>query len=187
MNADSAARPDLTADLAEAEFVRWYWLKDELASFARQLGIRATGGKEILAARIAAALAGREFVEPAAPSRVGGAQLSGELSAATVIPIGQRSSQVVRAWMAQQIGAGFHFDAAMRGFFASSDGTKTMQDAVEHWHATRSGDPKSIDGQFEYNRFTRAWYAAYPEGSREELLAAWRDYHSRPIEERGRA
>ena len=186
MTDDDSARPELAPGLSEAEFVRWYWLKDELAAFARQLGIRATGGKEILAARIAAALAGREFVEPAAPSRAGGAQLSGVLSAATVIPMGQRSSQVVRAWMAQQIGPGFHFDAAMREFFATSDGTKTMQDAIDHWHATHGSDSKSIDGQFEYNRFTRAWHEAHPEGSREELLAAWRDYRSRPIDKRGR-
>ena len=116
----------------------------------------------------------------------GGSQLSGLLSAATVIPVGQRSSQVVRAWMAQQIGPGFHFDAAMREFFATSDGTKTMQDAIDHWHSTHGSDSKSIDGQFEYNRFTRAWHEAHPEGSREELLAAWRDYRSRPIDKRGR-
>lgn len=187
MNADSAARPDLTADLGEAEFVRWYWSKDELASFARQLGIRATGGKEVLTARIAATLAGREFVEPVAQSRVAEAQLSGVLSAATVIPVGQRSSQVVRGWMVEQIGVGFHFDAAMRGFFAASDGTKTMQDAVEHWHATRGDGAKTIDQQFEYNCFTRAWHESHAAGSREELLAAWRDYRRRPIDERGRA
>lgn len=187
MTDDDSARPELAPGLSEAEFVRWYWLKDELVTFARRLGIRATGSKEALAARIAAALAGREFAEPAAPRRAATAQLTGALSSATVIPVGQRSSQVVRAWMAEQIGPGFHFDAEMRAFFSQADGTKTMQDAVNHWHETRGGGPKVIDRQFEYNRFTRAWHEAHPDGSREDLLEAWRQYRRRPIDERGRA
>ncbi len=187
MTVGNSARPELAADLSVAEFTRWYWLKDELAGFARQLGVRATGSKEVLAARIAAALAGREFIEPVALRRASGAQLTGMLSAATVVPAGQCSSQVVRAWMVEQIGPGFHFDAEMRAFFSESDGTKTMQDAVEHWHATRGGAERTIDQQFEYNRFTRAWHESHADGSHEELLAAWRDYRRQPIDERGRA
>ena len=41
-----------------------YWLKEELSEFARQLGIRATGGKELLTRRIAAKLDGISFAEP---------------------------------------------------------------------------------------------------------------------------
>lgn len=179
-------RPDLTDDLTGAEFERWYWLKDELAAFARTLGIRATGGKAILAARISAALDGREFTEPTVARRVSGAQLAGPLTAATVIPPGQRCSQVVRAWMTEQVGAGFGFDAPMREFFAAADGTTTMADALDHWYATRDAGPRDIGAQFEYNRFTRAWYTSHPDGTRAELLDAWREHRSRPIDERDR-
>lgn len=180
-------RPALTSDLTAGEFERWYWLKDELTDFARVLGIRATGGKELLTARIAARLEGRELAEPAPRTRGGGRQLAGVLTASTVIPQGQRCSQVVRAWMREQVGAGFHFDAEMRAFFAGSDGTRTMQDALDHWHTTRDHAGRDIDAQFEYNRFTRAWNEAHPEGSREQLLVAWQDYRNRPVDERGRA
>lgn len=181
------ARPVLDSALSAEEFQRWYWLREELAVFARTLGLRATGGKELLAARIAARLDGREFVEPAVSKRTEGRQLSGPLSPATVIPAGQRCSQVVRAWIGEQVGEGFHFDAEMRAFFAESDGTKTMQDALDHWSATRDQGERSIDPQFEYNRFTRAWHEAHPDGGRNELLAAWQDYRARPADERGRA
>lgn len=183
----TAVRPALSRDLSAEEFVRWYWLKDELAAFARTLGIRATGAKELLADRIAAELAGRAFVEPAAATVARSTQLSGELTGATLIPAGQRSSQTVRAWMTAQVGPAFHFDAEMRGFFAESDGTRTLADALAHWHSTRRQEPRGIDPQFEYNRFTRAWHAQHPAGSRRELLAAWAEYRSRPVEERGRA
>lgn len=158
MESEASQRPALSPELAAAEFQRWYWLKGELASFARTLGIRATGSKELLAARVSAALEGKTFAEPAPVRRVSGRQLSGELSASTVIPAGQRSSQVVRAWMTANAGPTFHFDAEMREFFAASDGTQTMQDALEHWRATRDQPVRSIDPQFEYNRFTRAWH-----------------------------
>lgn len=186
VNSSAAVRPELTADLTEQEFLRWYWLKTELETFAREAKVRATGSKETLTGRIAAALAGRQFAEPKLARQSPGQQLAGPLSPATVIPVGQRSSQVVRAWMLEQIGPGFHFDAAMREFFAQSDGTKTLQDAIDHFYAARDRGSMNIDSQFEYNRFTRAWYEAYPEGSRDELLADWRTYRATPIDQRGR-
>lgn len=187
MTSIPSSRPLLTPDLTEREFLRWYWLKAELEEFARQKGIRSTGSKELLAARIGACLGGRKFEEPTRERRAGGAQLAEPISSATIIPRGQRSSQVVRAWMLEQIGPGFHFDAAMRDFFAASDGTKCMQDAVDHFYATRDQGSKSIDSQFEYNRFTRVWHEKHPEGSREELLNDWNVYRNTPIDQRGRA
>lgn len=181
------ARPGLTADLTEAEMQRWYWEKTELVSFARELGIRATGSKELLTARIAAQLSNREFVEPARTPNRQATQLVAPLTPETVIPVGQRSSQVVRAWMREQLGAGFHFDAPMRAFFAGSDGTATMQDAIDHYRATRDRGVEAIDPQFELNRFTRAWSAQHPHGSRADLLAAWRAYRATPVDQRGRA
>lgn len=172
--------------MAREEFVRWYWLKEELQTFARDLGIRATGGKEVLAARIEAHLAGQPFAEPhAAPRRA--VQLSGPLTAATRIPVGQRCSQHVRDWFRQQVGDGFRFDAAMRAFFEGTDGTQTLGDALAHWQATRDEGLREISAQFEYNRFTRAWHADHPDATRDEVIAAWNDYRSRPIDERGRA
>lgn len=60
-----------------------------------------------------------------------------------------------------------------------------MQDAIDHFMATRQQGVTSIDAQFEYNRFTRGWYEKHPEGSREALLADWRAYRDTPVDERG--
>lgn len=185
MNAP-ALRPPLTSQLTGAELLRWYWLKDELADFARRLGIRPTGGKELLVQRISSHLDGCVFAEPTAIKRSTAGQLSGPLTLGTAIPQGQRCSQVLRAWFIEAVGTSFRFDGDMRDFFATTDGTQTLADAVEHWHRTRGQEQKAIDAQFEYNRFTRAWHGKYPAGSRSELLRAWRDYRNQPVEERGR-
>ena len=107
-------RPPLDSTLSGSELLRWYWLKDELVSFARVLGVRTTGSKDVLAARIAAELDGVGFEEPARSKPVAATQLKGRLTATTVIPRGQRCSQSVREWFVIQVGSTFGFDAAMR-------------------------------------------------------------------------
>ena len=186
MASSTPQRPPLSRELTGTEFLRWYWLKDELAEFARSLGIRTTGGKELLTRRIAATLDGTSFTEPAPKRQTGGPQLNGPLTASTVIPRGQRCSQVVRAWFVEQVGDSFGFDAEMRAFFASTDGTQTLHDALVHYRATRDQGRRAIDSQFEYNRFNRAWHEAHPDGARHELIEAWREYRRRPADERDR-
>jgi hypothetical protein len=64
----SPTRPVLTHNMTVAEFRRWYWMKDELIAFARELAVATSGNKPELADRIAAVLDGRE---PTAPMRPG--------------------------------------------------------------------------------------------------------------------
>ncbi|HRL50096.1 MAG TPA: DUF6434 domain-containing protein [Propioniciclava sp.] len=180
-------RPTLSPDMSGAELRRWYWLRNELVDFARTLGVTTTGTKTLLTQRLAHALDGVPSTEPARTRQRRTAALSGSLTAQTVIPSGQRCSQPVRAWFTDQVGPGFRFDAPMREFFARSDGSTTLGDALEHYRSTREPTERSIDPQFEYNRFTRAWYSQHPGGSRDALLVAWARYRDRPVDERGRA
>ncbi len=179
-------RPNLAPTLTGTELLRWYWLKSELISLARLLDLATSGSKEDLTTRLAAVLDGHP---PPPSSRAAGAlggQLSGDLSASTVIPPGQRSSQELRSWFQAHIGPSFRFDRHMRDFIQSADGTTTLGDAVKHWKSTRIERVTVIDPQFEFNRFTRAWHATNPSGTRAELLADWKHYRSLPIEARDR-
>lgn len=187
METTGSLRPPLTNALSGAEFLRWYWLKEELAAFARSCGLRATGSKELLTKRVAAALDGHAFTEPPASHRGTTAQLAAPVTADSVIAPGQRSSQVLRHWFTEQLGPAFHFDAHLRGFIAAADGSTTLGDALTHWHATRDQPERDIDTQFEYNRFTRVWHEANPGGNRSELLSAWNAYRALPVDQRGRA
>ena len=181
-------RPHLTPSLSGAEVQRWYWLKSELLDFARDLGVSTSGSKDDLAARIVARLDGHRSQPPRGRSRQAREpQLHGELYAETVIPPGQRASQVLREWFTAQLGPSFHFDRYMRDFLAAADGIATLGDAVERWHTTRDQPVTTIDPQFELNRFTRAWHTQHPGGTRAELLVDWQRYRSVPVDVRGRA
>ncbi|MFF7297213.1 DUF6434 domain-containing protein [Streptomyces sp. NPDC008265] len=176
-------RPALTPGLSGAELARWYWTLAELTSLARRMGLPAGGGKAALTARLAAALDGSSAPPPpAAPApRRAGRQLTAPVDGATVIPQGQRCSQVLRAYFVREIGPDFHFDAFMREYIARGAGS-TLGAAVAHWHETRApaAEPREVGAQFEYNRFLRAWHAEHPGGTRVQALAAWRDHRSRP-------
>ena len=176
-------RPALVPSLTEREFRRWYWLRDELAGFARTLGVSPTGGKHELADRIADALGGRPVLVP--ERRVAGEQLTAPVTADTVIPVGQRSSQVLREFFRAHVGPSFRFDGAMRSFIGA--GGATLGDAIEHWYATRDAAPKPITSQFELNRFTRQWHEDHPSGTREQLMADWWTYRALPTDARAMA
>ncbi|MFD6227952.1 DUF6434 domain-containing protein [Streptomyces sp. NPDC060232] len=178
-------RPLLSTALTGAELLRWYWTLAELSGLARRMGVPVRGGKAALTARLAAALDGRPEPAPgpAAPAapRPAGRQLAAPVDGTTVIPPGQRCSQVLREYFVREIGPGFHFDAFMREYVAGHAG-HTLAEAVEHWHATRAqaAEPQEVGAQFEFNRFLRDWHARHPGGTRTDALAAWRTHRSRP-------
>lgn len=176
-------RPLLTPGLSGAEFRRWYWTKAELVVFARALGVQTSGGKEQLTDRLADRLDGR--VGGSEPEqRSATPQLTGEVGAETVIPHGQRCSQLLRRFFQSAVGPSFRFDAAMREFVSTANGAATLGDAVEHWHRTRQDADREIGRQFELNRFTRQWWLENPGGSAEQLRAAWRVHRSLPADVR---
>ncbi|WP_328928838.1 SAP domain-containing protein [Streptomyces sp. NBC_00190] len=178
------SRPALTPALTGAELARWYWTLAELSALAREMGLSAGGGKVAVTARLAAALDGMPPApapSPAPTARRGGRQLAAPVDGATVIPPGQRSSQVLREFFVREIGPAFHFDAFMREYVAQGTG-RTLAEAVAHWHATRAqaAQPQEVAAQFEFNRFLRDWHARHPDGARAEALAAWRAHRARP-------
>ncbi|MFJ8015665.1 DUF6434 domain-containing protein [Streptomyces sp. NPDC096339] len=181
------SRPSLTPHLTGAELLRWYWTLAELSALAREMGLSAGGGKVAVTARLAAALDGvpEPAAAPLAPERPvarrTGRQLAAPVDGRTVIPPGQRCSQVLREYFTREIGPGFHFDAFMRDYIAGHAG-HTLAEAVAHWHTTRAraAEPREVAAQFEFNRFLRAWHADHPGGTRGEALDAWKAHRARP-------
>jgi hypothetical protein len=174
------ARPEASPHLSAREFDRWYWTKAELIAFARTLSIPTGGSKLEVAERIRSVLDGRPIATPKPRKR---SRLSEPLSSNTEIPADVVLSRELRNWLTAQVGPSFHFNAHMRTFFSSRAGA-TLGDAVEHWHATKHMRPTEIAPQFELNRFTRQWRKDHPNGTHQELMAAWHHHRATPTDQR---
>lgn len=173
-------RPILSKELNVQEFSDFYWLKEELQTFCRDNGIGASGSKIEIADRIKIFLQTGEIQKS---SRRTSSKTKSEthaiLSLDTVIMENHRYSQQVRAFFKEAIHPKFHFSTYIQNYFKNNSG-KTYRDVVQAWHEEqqRHKDPsyqKEIAPQFEYNQFTRDFFAdSTNEGkSREEAIEAW--------------
>ena len=101
-----------------------------------------------------------------------------ELSLDTVITENHRCSQVVRAFFKSVIPK-FHFSTYIQNYFKENVG-KTYRNVVDAWYEEeeRKKDPsykKQIGSQFEYNQFTRDYFAdpKNKDKNREDAIEAW--------------
>lgn len=179
------SRPILDEHLSGLELLRWYWLRNELAAFARSLDVAAHGSKQELTARLVAHLDHSTPPPPAPRRRPEPPALPEPLTAATPIPVGQRCTQQLRRYFTAILGPSFSFDAAVRDFISNGKG-RTLGDATTQWHATRSRPAPEIGSQFELNAFIRDWHHRHPEGSRAQALTAWRIHRALPVDARPR-
>lgn len=179
-------RPELNRQLKGNDFLNFYWLKEELQTFCRANGISASGSKKELTDRIAIYLETGEIQKPLRKRSTAQKQLTlEELSLETVITENHRCSQVVRAFFKSVIPK-FHFSTYIQNYFKENIG-KTYQDAVDAWYEEeeRKKDPsyqKQIDAQFEYNQFTRDYFAD-PKNKgkkREDAIEAWHNIKALP-------
>jgi hypothetical protein len=164
-------RPRLTRNLTAVEFSLWYWLKEELQAFCRELGVASSGNKLELQQRIATVLSGGvpEQDRTRRPSR---AAMPVEFTPSTVIGAGWTCSQPLRAYFTVVHGRSFRFNAALREFIAQGEG-RTLADASECYESSRKSPSAQIAQQFEYNRHMREFHAANPAATHQQAVEAW--------------
>jgi SAP domain-containing new25/Domain of unknown function (DUF6434) len=167
------SRPELSPDLSSDEFVRWYWLKEELTSFCRRYKLASHGSKPDLTRRIAAHLAGEQIQEPSRPARSG--NMPAQFALHTLIGDGWRCNPSLGAFLRSQCGNRFRFNSAIRNFIHTQRG-RTLAEAVECYRqSVAPGAPRQeIIPQNEYNRHTREFFAEHPGATREQALEAWK-------------
>ncbi|MHC0035354.1 DUF6434 domain-containing protein [Pseudoneobacillus sp. C159] len=175
-------RPTLTKDISIEDFKNYYWLKEELQIYCREIGISATGSKMDITKRIEIFLRTGEVISLIRKSRGNSKSkltVLKEINLDTVITENHRCSQEVRAFFKSAISPKFHFSTFIQNYIKNNIG-KTYRDVVAAWHEEekRKKDPAyqtNISSQFEYNQFTRDFFAD-PKNqgkSREDVIEAW--------------
>lgn len=171
-------RPILTKEIPLQQFLDYYWLKEELQHFCRANGLSAAGSKIEITNRIQHYLQTGEIIKPSRKPSTKTNHQEISLSLETVITENHRCSQKVRHFFKEHI-ANFHFSTYIQNYFKENIG-KTYQDVLNAWHEEqkRLKSPsymKKIAPQFEYNQFTRDFFAD-PDNkgkTRADAITAW--------------
>jgi hypothetical protein len=171
-------RPALTHQISGTQFRSYYWAKEELLSFCRAQHLPTGGSKQDMTDRIAAFLfSGKASTTPfhATQKTSAPGAMPATFSRTTLIAPGWRCSQALRTFFKHEIGSAFHFNAVMRNFIHHGSG-KTLQEAMNAWHAARSqpSAPSEIAPQFEYNRHMRVYFQTHPKAGLAEAVRAWK-------------
>jgi hypothetical protein len=183
-------RPAIEDCPTGAELRRWYWLKPELESRAKALGLRATGGKFTILDRIAHFLDTVETDWPGDRKSKPASTFdwhSADLTPETVITDSYRNSQNVRRFFKAHAGETFKFNIAFMEWMRENTG-KTLADAVDAYHRmkadeARPGFKSEIAPHNQYNQYTRDFLADNPHLGMSEVRKFWALKRDTPSED----
>jgi len=169
-------RPTIEAIVSGAELKRWYWLKAELVAEARRVGVKATGAKFDVLARLVHQRDTGEVVWPGEVRRVVGSKFdwhSADLTPETVITDSYKNTQNVRRFFRAHAGTGFKFNIGFMAWMKANTG-KTLGDAVMVYLDGREGPGETeIKAHNQFNQYTRDFLRDNPELGMEDVRRVW--------------
>ncbi len=173
-------RPELDARLDARTFRNYYYLKEELTAFCKAHGLPVSGGKIEIADRVAHYLDTGEAL-PGKPPKKAQAPI-GIIDESAVIEPDFVCSEVHRAFFKEKIGKKFSFHVAFQQWLKSNAG-KTYADALAAYHRIleeKKRNPPTIDKQFEYNTYIRAFFAENKGSALADAIRCWKYKKSLP-------
>ncbi len=158
------------------ELLNTYHLKEDLIKLCRSLNLPSSGSKKDLLERLSCTIEGRPIPKT---RTVSGKKRKAflELSREALIDSEYANDEAHRAFFAREIGAAFKFNVLFMNWMKAHRGTKKYSDAIDEWCRLdlqkKNGYKTPIGSQFEYNRYTRDFFAANPGKGREECVRCW--------------
>lgn len=172
-------RPDLNKHISLKDFNDFYWSKQELIEFCKNIKIPYSAGKIEIANRIRHYLCTGEIMEVETIRKQSKFNWNTEkLSRETVITDNYTNGKNVRIFFIKEIGSHFAFNVRFIKWMRQNIG-KTLGDAVNEWK--KINDMKNeenyineINPQFEYNRYIRAFLNDNPKLSIKDAIKYWK-------------
>jgi len=183
-------RPQLPNISSAEEFKQWYWLKEELISYCREVGIKTTGGKFEIAERIVNYLntgetKANQVQEKSIKKPTSKFDWKNEqLTVNTIITDNYKNNSNVRKFFIEQVGAKFSFSIDLMQWMKDNVG-KTLGDAVTEWHRLQElkknpNYQSVIPAHNQYNQYTRDFLADNPDKSIQDARKYWKLKRSKP-------
>lgn len=179
------SRPLLQEGLDPDEFLKYYYLKEELTDFCRQIGLQTSGGKIDITERIAHYLRTGEKMKSTS-KRTSSSKVGDSLyiTLDTTIESNFKCSERHRAFFKSEIGKGFTFNVEFQNWLKANAG-KTYRDAIQAYKEIKEHkktNRTTIDRQFEYNTYIRDFF--YDPGNKgkplQDAIACWKYKKNRP-------
>jgi hypothetical protein len=174
-------KPNLDKNISLADFNDFYWLKEELVAFCKNVGISTLGGKIEISDRI------RHYILTGKTDRIELKKSKSKskfdwnketLTVKTLITDNYKNGENVRNFFIQEVGSHFAFNVIFMKWIKENVG-KTLGDAIFEWNRINElkkdkNYVSEIDPQFEYNRYMRAFMADNPELSSKDAMRHWK-------------
>lgn len=171
------SRPRLVSTINPEVFDSYYWYKEELISFARDLGLSSAGGKFEIHDRISHFLRTGKKLKKVNFKPVSNFDWPNEsLEPDTVITDNYKNNQNVRAFFKKHVGDHFSFNIDFMNFMKQSVGL-TLQDAVDFYNelmeARKQGKKQEIPDHNQFNLYVRTISQVHPELTKEQVTKIW--------------
>ncbi|MGL5352939.1 MAG: DUF6434 domain-containing protein [Clostridium sp.] len=167
-------RPILSTSLDSEAFKSYYYLKEELVTFCREVGLKCTGGKQDLTERIAYFLDTGEKLNSINTKRH--KSDVGEITLQSIIEENFICSEKHRAFFKTVIGSKFSFNVVFQKWLKANAG-KSYAEAVDEYYniiKEKKSNTTIIDGQFEYNTYIREFFKDNKGKSLEDAIKCWK-------------
>lgn len=173
-------RPDLKIGLEPDVFIEYYYLKEELQNFCREVGLSTSGGKIDITKRIERFLrTGEKIFNEEKSIRC---ERKGDISLTTRIEKNIVCSEKHRTFFKNQIGPSFKFNVGFQKWLKENYG-KTYQEAIEAYYdilEKKKSEGTQIDKQFEYNTYIRDFFNSNKDKDLHSAIKCWKYKKSLP-------
>lgn len=159
-------------DMTKADFLETYFMKEELQQFARREGLQVQGPKLVLTEIIAHYLETGERITKSVQKKKDD---DADITLDTIITLPISYSEKKRAFFKQYLGESFHFAVVFQRWLKEHEGS-TYQEAVDAFPKLMEEKKKkttSIDRQFQYNTYIRAFFADNKGKSLDDAIQCW--------------
>lgn len=174
-------KQQLNKNLSSEEFLKYYYLKDELILFCREVGIYPYGSKQQLKDRIVKFLDTGE-IDNNIEKKKNNNLKDIELSLDKVIEDDFICTQNHRMFFQKYIGRSFRFYVEFQNWLKNNSG-KTYEEAIVAYYGilNKKKNVKSkIDVQFEYNQYIRDFFEDNKGLTLKEAIVCWKYKKSLP-------
>ena len=165
----------LTRNLTSTEFKEYYFLKEELKDFCKEEGLKTSGNKNQLEARIIYYLdTGKKMDESKSVKKTKTvSNTSTKITLDSKLGENFKCSEDKREFFEKEIGKGFKFKVNFQKWLKANP-DKTYQDAIDAYHELQNSKEKTkIDKQFQYNQYIRDFFEDNDEKTLDDAIKCW--------------